>query len=165
MTNTEGNISILSKSLLEPSNNAGSYLNPITIQKELKKKKIKKVRSKDKRIPSARTDREYQYNDLANNIINGKISNSLKRKKKAMESKLSLNNKVDEVVDIRYFNYCINIFISYHANKSKRQYSLNSMIIKNQHIPKNNINSFEFNHEKNNLLQGIHTLTNLFLRI
>ena len=74
----------LYKFWLEASRTGQFGNNAIKQQKDLRKNKakLKNCRSKDKRIPSARNDREEHYNDLSANIATEKVSNSLKRKKR-----------------------------------------------------------------------------------
>lgn len=62
---------------------------------------VRKPKSKDKRMPSARVDKEPLYSDISPGLLMNRASNSLKRKKRLYENKLSLNKKSEDIKEVR----------------------------------------------------------------
>ena len=146
--NTEGKEKLHSlehSKIVANFNNQGAALND--------SKNLRRTKNKEKRLPSARVDKEPLYNDIAPNLSGARVSNSLKRKKRLYDNKLSMNKKNEEFKEIRYNVYFNSSLVIRYTN-NQRQYSMNSMMIKNQNISNQNINSFDFKPRGNNWFNG-----------
>lgn len=139
MQNTEG--TNLNKYLVEPS-----HIKNYQSEHE-RPKKMKRVKGKDKRLPSARNDKDNKFFDNSQGTQSSKMTSSLSRKRKFFDQKPSIPDfDEEEEKEEMYVSIAIpqpNVLFRPNTYKTKRQYSLNSMLLKNQRIARENLNSFE----------------------